>query len=183
MILVIYHRNAKTYSDQRPVTNVEPLYTNYINSAGGISGVPDVFINGPLKRVQGASSPDNVYERTNLFINEIIKELAFFTIEADIKEKLNQIEVTYRISTLGFQSAKNLLLRILFITDHLDLQPFYNYSVSQIIDPITISQIDAGEFVEETIILDKVPQAQRIVLLLSDKDQQEIYYAIEKDIL
>ena len=182
IVLLIYHRNSTAYIDPRSLDNVNPLYQNYLNIAGGRSGVPDVFINGPLSRVQGASNSVNVYERTNLIIDEKIKELSYFTVEADIRDKINHFEISCRVAALGNKSAGDLLLRIYLLANYEESAPYFYHAVNNIIDPIPINRIDAGEFIEETILIEKNQQSERIILILSDKNLQEIYYAIEKNL-
>lgn len=78
----------------------------------GLLAVPDVFINGYLQRVQGASSSSTVRERISKIVGNLVTEKNEYTIEADVRIDGSDIQANCRIARLGNRASDEMLLKM-----------------------------------------------------------------------
>ena len=186
IIVCEYHWNTTNpvYLDPLSLNNSASVYDTYIDAQEKeeerVKGVPDIFINGALNRVQGASSAQNVVNRAKVFAGNILDKMADYTLEADIVNQGNNINITYRIARLGNQTSDEMRLRIL--TTYNSGETGTN-TVNIIELPIIISQISAGKFKEDKIEIDSTgKQTDRVVLILLDQTASSVLCVLEKEI-
>jgi len=183
LIILEYHRDTQEFSDPLEVDNTESIYTNYINyGLGRFKGVPDLFLNGAVARVQGASAASNVKDRVKAFATNQLLEDGEYTIEVDFELNGSNIEGKYRIARLGKESSASTFLRMIIT---------YNSgttgkrTVSRVSTPFSIGAINSGKYIEEDFEIPGVPagKAEKLVLILSDNLGINILHAIEREIL
>ncbi len=177
-ITLVYHRNSSRYKDAQAVPLVEPYYEEYTihydsGSPGRFKGVPDLFINGPALRVQGASSVHSVIVRAQALINKVLPQSGLFTIESDIEKNGDNITGTLRIAPLGNKESPDLRVRVLLTRDDGLFQ-----RVLVLGNPVDIGIIKKGAFKEQKIMLDTRGLAvQNIYFLMRDAQTRAVLYA------
>jgi len=174
---LVYHRNSASFSDPDVVPLVEPYYEaytiNYREEPGRFKGVPDLFINGPAERVQGASSVHTVIARSQPIINRQLLEKGAFVLETEITQKGQSIGGTIRIAPLGNKTSPPLLLQLL-----LTRNDGLTQKVLSIATPIEIGVIEQGQYLENDFSLNAISQAQNIYFLLRNEKNLAFVYAM-----
>jgi hypothetical protein len=119
LILLQYHRNAISFPDSLAIPENENLYEQYVNQFDALKGVPDVFINGSVYRVKGASSVEAAIERIDLAIQPLLIENTFFTIEPAVTRSNSKISISTKIARLGSESVSDIIVRAT-LTEQID---------------------------------------------------------------
>jgi len=173
-IAFVYHRNSAQYTDPDAVSLVEPYYEDYTTNyrADRFKGVPDLFINGPALRVQGASSAHSVIARAQSMVGDVLLSKGLFTIETEIAVDGQIISGQARIAPLGNKKSGELRLRILLTRDDGPLQKVLILAL-----PINMKEIDKGGFIQQDFSIDTRGTAvQSIYFLLRDRNTQGLLY-------
>ena len=95
------------------------LYEQYINKFDGLKGVPDVFINGTVDRVKGASAVETAFTRINSALQPLLIENSFFTIEPNVSRNNTNLSISTKIARLGSESISDIRVRAT-ITEQFD---------------------------------------------------------------
>ena len=150
--IVEYHRDhddAPDGEDQYENPRYTELHRKYANTFElGSIAIPDIYVNGSLGRVKGASDFASVYNRLAPIITDIAGQQSQYALEVDLETSGNQLNVDYRVARLGNESEENLELHIIFVKD------YENPSARHIVDQVTypdaeaINKIEAGEYFE-----------------------------------
>ncbi len=114
-----YHRNVGSFEDSLEIIENENLYEQYVNQFDGLKGVPDVFINGSVYRVKGASSVEAAIERIDTAIQPLLIENTFFTIEPTVTRSNSKISISTKIARLGSESISDIIVRAT-VTEQID---------------------------------------------------------------
>ncbi len=114
-----YHRNAISFPDSLAIRENENLYEQYVNQFDALKGVPDVFINGSVYRVKGASSAAAAIERIDFAIQPLLIENTFFTIEPTVTRTNSKISISTKIARLGSESVSDIIVRAT-VTEQID---------------------------------------------------------------
>ncbi|GAB4377784.1 MAG: hypothetical protein Kow0042_25990 [Calditrichia bacterium] len=183
LVIAEYHRNVPGYPDPLGKTIFETLYEKYVNYFDPATrGVPDIFVNGTIGRIQGASSTTSVVARLDTLIAELVKERNYFTLEpADIQISSSALNATCKIARLGSEAAEEILLKIILLRQ-VDNQ-FLQHVVIDFKKSVTIPRIEAGEIVVqkfENIPLTDIPT--QIVFSLTSADEFTVYQSIKVDL-
>ncbi len=109
--LANYHRNPPGLEDTLANQKNENLYGQYIAKFDSKKGVPDVFINGTIDRIKGASSLESAVERVEDAIQPLLIQNSFITIEPTVSRQGSIISLSAKIAKLGSESAEDLILR------------------------------------------------------------------------
>jgi len=182
-----YHWNTSTpdkYTDDLTVTQGEVHYKKYTTDydPARSKGVPDIFINGAVNRVQGASEVSNVIKRVQDIASELILNNSDYTIEAEFDVLANQVEGTYRIARLGNSRSDKLQMRIISTEDNNDIGKGKR-TVQAIAFPESIDRIEAGEFFEKEFNLQiEGFNPDKIIFILMDESGFKVLHAIEKEL-
>jgi hypothetical protein len=180
-VIAEYHRNTSQYTDSLANPLIfEPIYEHYVeNSDPNLKGVPDIFINGTVGRVQGASSISNVASRLNdILTNQVILNNHYTLEPAEIALNSSQISASCKIARLGNQPAEDLLLRAILIKQ-IDNQ-FLQRVVIDVKKSNTISNLNAGEI--RTIDFDPIDfteRPDRVIFSLISSDELTVFQNIE----
>jgi len=184
IIIAEYHRDTQQYTDpySKPLI-FEPLYEKYVeHSVPAIKGVPDIFINGSLRRVQGASSVGSVLDRLYSELSELVIVNNHFTLEpADIHITATELKASCKIARLGNQPAGNLLLKVIL------LKNFNSSELKRVVidsrKSDIISQLNAGEI--KTVVFNSIPVTQRpdrLIFSLTSSDELTVFQNIKVDL-
>jgi hypothetical protein len=119
IVFMEYHRNTTHFTDDLAIPENEILYENYLDEFDDLKGVPDVFINGSVARVKGASSIEAAVERIDNAIQDLLIENTFFTIEPSVKRTNSRISISTKIARLGSESISDVIVRVT-VTEQLD---------------------------------------------------------------
>ena len=119
LVLMQYHRNTINFTDSLAIPENELLYEQYLNSFDDLKGVPDVFINGAVDRIKGASSAEAAVERIDDAIQSLLIENTFFTIEPNVSRSNSKISISTKIARLGSESISDVVVRVT-VTEHID---------------------------------------------------------------
>jgi hypothetical protein len=107
-----YHRSTTEYPDTTlAIPENENLYEQYIAKFDSKKGVPDVFINGTIDRIKGASSIEGAVERIEDAIQPLLIQNSFITVEPRVSRQDSTISLSAKIAKLGSESAEDLILR------------------------------------------------------------------------
>jgi hypothetical protein len=106
-----YHRNSTYFTDSLAIPENELLYEQYLKKFDDLKGVPDVFINGTVDRIKGASSVEGAVERIDNAIQHLLIENAFFTIEPTVKRNNSSVSLSTKIARLGTELASDIIVR------------------------------------------------------------------------
>jgi hypothetical protein len=112
-VLLQYHRNTTNYTDSLAIRANEIVYEQYISKFDNLKGVPDVFINGSINRVKGASSVESAVERIDEAIQPLLIENSHFTIEPVVIRNNSQISISANIARLGSRSIEDIVVRVI----------------------------------------------------------------------
>lgn len=183
ILIAEYHRDTDQYTDPYSKEIFEPLYEKYIeNSQLKLKGVPDIFINGTTKRVQGAASVSGVTTRLNLILSELVILNNHFTLEpAEININSTDLTASCKIACLGNQSAENLLLRMILI------QKVNSHELKRVVSDleksIIISRLEAGEITSINFNPIRISQRpDKIIFSLTSSDELTVYQNIKVDL-
>ncbi len=186
IVIAEYHRNTSQYTDplvspNRPI--FELLYTEYVeNSPSQLKAVPDIFINGISRRVQGASSTRSVIERLNTVLSQMVVQNNHFTLEPeDIIAGATEVSAGCKIARLGDEPAENLLLRLILIK-RINSQELKRV-VTDLKKSSIISRLEAGEI--RNVNFDPVQVNQKpdaLIFALTSDDDLTVYQSIKVDL-
>ena len=179
LLVIHYHRNTRDFTDSLAVEPlVESRYTAYTTAydTQRFKGVPDLFVNGPEMRLQGASDSKGVVQRAMPFINTVLGSDSYFTLEADITEENGGFSGRVRVARLGNRSAENLSLLVVLTSD---FGPRGGYSVVRMLPPITVERLQAGAYKSYSYEIEKRNgRGEHIFFLLISGESGRIEFAL-----
>jgi len=146
VILLQYHRDTSFWEDTLAISENESLYELYINKFDGLKGVPDVFINGSVDRVKGASSVEAAIERIDNVLQPLLIENSFFTIEPNVSRNNTNLSISTKIARLGSESISDIIVRAT-ITEQFDTG-YYTRVVRHMENSNLIPRLQPGEQIE-----------------------------------
>jgi hypothetical protein len=183
LLIVEYHRDIFQdtifYDDPYNSPGNNSLFTtlqdNYIDSAPKIPRcVPDVFVNGAVNRVSGASDSASVRDQLNRLIDDLIKERNNYKIEPAAQRKgVGVYEISCRVACLGNQSANNLRMRVVAIKNLDDQEA--SRAATDVILSEALDNIDNGEYIEKDFgkkTLSGDPDA--VIFILTSSDEKTV---------
>jgi hypothetical protein len=143
ILLIHYHRNTNSFTDTLAIPENESLYEQYVNKFDGLKGVPDVFINGTVARVKGASNENSAIDRLDNAIQPLLIENTFFTIEPNVSKENTNLSISTKIARLGSESISDIIVRAT-ITEQFD-SGYYTRVVRHIENSNLIPRLQPGE--------------------------------------
>ncbi|MBN2201033.1 hypothetical protein JW777_03695 [bacterium] len=115
--VIEYHRNAGSFITPLHRSENDILYGRYLEAAGSDNrGVPDVFVDGPEGRSQGASSATSVFIRVQRMLLPELTEPGLFSIEAVLRRSGSEIRPTATIARLGSSDASGIRVRAVLLS-------------------------------------------------------------------
>lgn len=141
--LLQYHRYTSSDTDSLAIPENESLYEQYVNKFDALKGVPDVFINGSVDRIKGASSIENAIERVDNAIQPLLIENTFFTIEPTVTRTNSKISISTKIARLGSESISDIIIRAT-VTEQID-SGIYTRVVRHMENSNLIPRLQRGE--------------------------------------
>jgi hypothetical protein len=175
-----YHRHTADYSDSLFITDNELLYNTYMAYYGPDSkGVPDVFMNGTAKRVQGASSVSTAFTRLEQALQPLLLQNSFFTIEPQIDDNGSQVHITVKVARLGSTNAQDVLIKMI-LTEQVD-QQYLKRVVRRILKSDVIPTLSAGEMKEVEFYMDNLAGSANYTVLINvtSADELEVFQSIK----
>jgi hypothetical protein len=142
LILMQYHRNSTYFTDSLAIPENELLYEQYLENFDDLKGVPDVFINGTVDRIKGASSVEGAVERIDNAIQRLLIENSFFTIEPTVKRNNLTVSLSAKIARLGTGISSDIIVRAT-ITERID-SGIYSRVVRYMENSNLIPRIESG---------------------------------------
>jgi hypothetical protein len=142
-MLYLEHHIAKTAStDPLALDASLSRYLAFVPKATQ-QGLPDVFFNGCIARVQGASSTAGAHMRYLNALKEQLTGTAFFTIEAVVRNSGDEIVFNIKVAPLGKKSAADVAIYNILAEE---ISP--NHPIVRAIVPVeTFDEIHSGEIV------------------------------------
>jgi len=188
VLVAEYHRNLTNsdYDDPYATKQTSPKFTqiqdSYISDGGVPIGVPDVFVNGGLKRVSGASSASSVQDEILPFINDLLTQKNYFMLQPQVSLAVGTdttCQVNCRFARLGNKASNDLKIRLIFIKDEgLDL---LRHRVLDVSLPQALETLNAGGYTDvkfEPVALADIPTS--VVVSLLDSDGKTVIQAVEE---
>ncbi len=159
VILVEHHLPSATFSDAYALPESADRYRTL---AAADHAVPDVFLNGSVMRLQGASSAATAAQRYRTALQNQLGKVALFTIEAKQTIAGAGIAIDVAVARLGNSSFGPFALSALVWEDL--AAAGHHQVVRKVLSPQTISGIAAGEIktVRFTAALPGVRDAGRV---------------------
>lgn len=116
--VIEYHRNAGGFVTPLHRSENDILYGRYLDAAGSDNrGVPDVFVDGPAGRSQGASSAASVFVRVQRNLLPRLTEPGLFSIEADFHRSGGETRPTVTIARLGSSDVSGIRVRAVLLSE------------------------------------------------------------------
>jgi hypothetical protein len=119
IVFMQYHRNTSNFTDSLALPENEILYERYLDAFDDLKGVPDVFINGSVDRIKGASSVEAAVERIDNAIQSLLIENTYFTIEPNVSRTNSKISISTKIARLGSEYISDVVVRVT-VTEQID---------------------------------------------------------------
>jgi hypothetical protein len=120
ILIAEYHRNTADYVDPYHMDKNEILYEDYVSRFDDIKGVPDIFINGTDRRVQGASTVSYSLFRLEQALAGEVSQHCDFMLDVDYSIENNKIIPDVLLARLGNEDARNIRVRAV-LTGSLEL--------------------------------------------------------------
>ncbi len=179
-----YHRNVQDYTDPYHSIENEALYTKYVAGVDpGSKGVPDVFINGTVDRVQGAfDGTGSTKIRLEQAIAPLLMQNTFYAIEPGINKTEAGYEISAIIARLGTSDGSNLLVKAVVVSE--EDQTYHRRVVKLISKSNVISHISAGE-IKEIDFPTYQPENQNpasVVYFITSEDETVVYQCTKVDL-
>lgn len=178
-----YHRHTSQYNDplaDAAAIETEAHYSNYTtdytHQSGRKKGVPDLFVNGPQQRVQGASSVSNVITRLSTIVSNENIEKGYYTIEPEVEISNGTLSGLCRVARLGNRQASNLILKIILTQNQAQNGA---RSVVKVVHDAPIAKIEAGAYLERKFTINNMPEANHVLFVLSRKDNGPVLHSVE----
>lgn len=177
-----YHRKVATFDDKLSIPESELLYEDYVNSFDAQKGVPDVFINGAMQRVKGASSIAGATERLERVLSPLLKDNSHFTVEPEVSRQGSQLSVNIRLARLGSSAANNIYIRIVLV-ERID-NNLLGHVVRKVRTSNLIPEMEPGEVKEIKIgKIESDPEAkQSLIFYVISNDDLFIHQSTEAEI-
>lgn len=115
LIILDYHRNTRDYTDPYHLVKNESLYQHYINQFNSFAGVPDIFINGTVQRVQGASTVTNSIIRLSGALGEVLNQNSEFSMEIEYQVSGDRVIPTVRVARLGSSDVRDVVVKAVLV--------------------------------------------------------------------
>jgi hypothetical protein len=168
------------YSDTFHLTENENLYTRYINYLDpGSRGVPDLFINGTVARVQGAFDALNTRIRIEKVLEPFLIDNCYYALEPNISDEPGRLKLSTRIARLGSRSGEDILVKAVVI--RFIGSPDHQRVVRAVKKSNLIERIGPGE-VKEVAFADyeyQPPEQLSVVFLVTSGDELDIYQSVK----
>lgn len=182
ILLLEYHRNSTQYTDSLALAESLSPYQTYIDLFDGQPGLPDLFFNAGLERVQGASSVANSITRIENALNGLLDQTSRFAIEIDVSQQNNAITPKVTLARLGVNEARNLLLKAV-LTRRINTDHLRNVVVD--VSSLPVTRIAPGTFEVFTLPdLQAPPLASSLMLTIYviEQDLSEIFQGVQIDL-
>jgi hypothetical protein len=175
LIILEYHRNTRDYTDPYHSIENETLYQHYISQFNSFAGVPDIFINGTVQRVQGASSTANSIIRLSNALGETLNQNSEFSIEIKYQKSSSAIVPTVRVARLGSNDARDIIVKGVLLA-RLD-----GNSLKRVVRDISLTRINViehGTFQTvalEPLTIRETPATYSLVVIVMDGAESEVF--------
>ena len=183
IIVAVHHRNLANYQDPLAIFESEDVYLRYLQAEDEpVKGVPDVFINGSVARVQGATSSGNAAYRLETALQPLLIENSYFTIEPEVHVNNGTLTCRLTIARLGDAVADDILAKMLVLQDVDD--QWERYAVRAMRRSNLIPEIVPGDRKEISFSdvkgLEGYPT--RVVISLVSEDEYTVFQSIEVEL-
>jgi hypothetical protein len=175
-LLYAQYHIGEQHHDSLDLPANDDYYKQYVAANGDLKyAVPDVFINGPAIRVQGASDQDAAYARMRAAIANVLDQRCFFTIEGSMAVDSAAISVSARIARLGNSDSPDSLKAQYIVVrdmgqDNHHLVVCYTPAVVNL--PV-IDQSDIYQVPTQTIANTKKLPSDSVVVIVCIKNEQQ----------
>lgn len=116
--VIEYHRNAGGFITPLHRSENDILYGRYLAATGSDNrGVPDVFVDGPAGRSQGASSAASVFVRVQRNLLPQLTEPGLFSVEAALHRSGGEMRPAVTIARLGSSGASGIRVRAVLLSE------------------------------------------------------------------
>jgi len=178
LVILDYHRNTRDYSDPYHSIENENLYRHYIARFDSFAGVPDVFFNGTLARVQGASGVQNSITRFSNALSGLLNKNSEFFIEIEYRRNGSEVIPEIKVARLGGSDAQNLVLKTALIAQ-IDQQ--FLKRVVRDVSTVLIQGIEHGTFQKFTLapLIIKEPPAKHYLVAYVTDGAEEVVFQCE----
>ena len=176
VLVAEYHRDLAGYDDAYVSGPSSSKFTSiqdvYIDDQLPERGVPDVFVNGSVQRVSGASSAVSVGEQITPSVDNLLAQKDYFLLQASVAlttEADTTCNVSCRVARLGNKTNKNLKMRVIIIRD--EKQDLLHHRVLDVSLLQPIETLQAGEYLDvkfDPIVLSDIPTSVIVALFASD---------------
>ncbi len=182
LLVLEYHRDTSQYPDSLALAESLSPYLTYINLFDGQAGLPDIFFNAGMRRVQGASSVGNSITRLENALNGLLDQTSRFAVEVETTRQGDSIIPTVTVARLGVDEARNLIIKAV-LSEQVDLQYLRHVVVD--VSSLPVTRIASGTFQSFTLpelrALNSRGKLQLTVYLI-DRDLSEIYQGVQIDL-
>jgi hypothetical protein len=174
--IIEYHRNVGDKVTPYHRSENDILYGNYLEAAkSDRRGAPDVFVDGPGGRVQGASSAASVFRRIQQLLLADLPEPGLFTVEARLAVTSGELRPTVTVARLGSSDASGIRIRAV-VTARMD-DALQKRVAAGFTESAAIGTLRPGE--TRTVTLPSIPvdarTARECTVLVTDDGTGTVY--------
>lgn len=177
VIIVDYHRNTRDYSDPYHRLQNETLYQRYIGEFNSMTGVPDVFINGTLARVQGASSINNSIQRIGSALQPFLNQNSSYALEIDYERDGDEVTPRVTVARLNrpASSAEDIIIKALLVAriDNSFLRRVVRDDASSGVQTLGTGEVRTFTLPVLTIREPQYPHS--LVVYVTDREEMEVF--------
>lgn len=177
VIIVDYHRNTRDYIDPYHRLQHETLYQRYIGEFNGISGVPDVFINGTLARVQGASSINHSIQRIGSALQPFLNQNAPYALEIDYERNGDVISPRITVARLNRPAGSegDIIIKALLLAqiDNRFLRRVVRDDAGSGVQTIAIGEV--RDFALPALSISEPQYPHSLVVYITDREEVEVF--------
>lgn len=177
VVIVDYHRNTRDYSDPYHRLQNETLYQRYISEFNGMAGVPDVFINGTLARVQGASSINNSIQRIGSALQPFLNQDSPYALEIDYERNGDDVipQITLARLNRPVSSAEDIIIKALLVAriDNAHLRRVVRDDASSSVQ--TLGKGELRKFTLPVLTIREPQSPHSLVVYVIDREEVEVF--------
>ena len=177
VIIVDYHRNTLDYIDPYHRLQNETLYQRYIGEFNAVSGVPDVFFNGTLARVQGASSINHSIQRIGGALQPFLNQNSPYALEIGYDRNGDQVIPRVTVARLNRPSLSegDIIIKALLVAriDNAFLRRVVRDDASSSVQ--TISKGEVRNFTLPALTVSEPQYSHSLVVYLTDRNEIEVF--------
>jgi hypothetical protein len=184
IVIAEYHRNTIQYVDSLyHLDQSELLYQLYLEaSEASLKAVPDVFVNGIRRRIQGASSVSTALFRLQEAVSLEASNVTHFTLELSAWIDGDRLKPEVTIARLGTRDIEDIYIKGVLVIDTGEQN--FRHVVRNVVKSSLIPHLRHGDI--ETISLAELPyfpsHTNTLICYITNKDETQVLQCVSLSI-